>query len=81
MAFPASRSCNADLHRGMADGTYKFAAPNRGGVVEDTFTAYRKDMSGAWHGFNEIQPKMLPDGRSVPTIDYFDITPMDKENI
>jgi hypothetical protein len=81
MAYAPNRSCTADLHRGMVDGSYKFAAPNRGGVVESTFVPVRKDMSGVWHGYHEIPSKVLPDGRSVSTIDYFDVTPQDKENV
>lgn len=81
MAYAQHRSCNMDLHRGMTDGTYKFAAPDRGGVVEDTFRQYRADMSGVWHGFNEIGTKMLPDGRSMNVPYYFDVTPQDKENV
>ena len=81
MAFAAHRSWNRDLHAGMTDGTYKKFAMNRGGVVEDTSAPYRRDMSGAWHGFNETQNKVLPDGKVVMTPYYHDITPVDEENI
>lgn len=81
MAYPQFRSCNGDLKEGMTDGTYKKAAINRGGVVEDTYVPFRKDMSGVWHGMNEKQPKVLPDGRVISTGHYADVTPMDKENV
>jgi hypothetical protein len=81
MAYPQFRSCNADLKEGITDGVWKKAAPDRGGEVEGTFAPVRKDMSGVWHGFNEKQPKIDQFGRSVSTGHYFDVTPMDSENV
>jgi hypothetical protein len=75
MAYASLRSCNSDLHRGMADGTYKFARPDAGGVVEDTTAAVRRQMYGVWHGFRETPSKVLPDGKIVSTIDYQDVSP------
>ncbi len=45
--YKQQRSYTHGLHTGMTDGTYKKAAPNRGGEVEDTFAAVRRQMSGA----------------------------------
>lgn len=81
MAFPEKRSCVRSLHAGMTDGAYKKAAPNRGGDVEDTTFEYRRLMSGAWHGFNESQTKVLPDGQPARAPYFADVTPQDKENI
>ena len=81
MAYPKLRSCLASMYRGMVDGKYKFAAPNRGGVVENTYAPMRAEMSGAWHGFEETQPKVLPDGRIVSTVYSAPVAPMDRENI
>lgn len=81
MAYPQSRSCNQDLHAGMTDGAYKRAAPNRGGILEHTSCAVRQQMSGVWHGFNETQMKVLPDGRPDHPPYYHDIAPLDRENV
>jgi hypothetical protein len=79
--YASPRSCNRDLHAGMTDGTYKKAAPNRGGEVEPTFANARRQMSGAWHGFNEVPMKVLGDGRPDHPPYFMDIAPVDKENI
>lgn len=81
MAYPTHRSARRDLHAGMTDGTYKKAAPNRGGVVEPTFTHARRQMSGVWHGFNETPVKVLSDGIEDHPPYYFDVTPIDDENV
>ena len=65
----------------MIDGAYKQAAPNRGGVVEDTTFKVRRQMSGVWHGYNEIQEKVLPDGRTATTPYYTDVASNDMENV
>jgi len=65
----------------MTDGTYKRAAINRGGVVEDTTFPVRRLMSGVWHGFNETPVKVLPDGRTDHTPYYADVTSHDMENV
>lgn len=71
--YAQARNMNADLERGTVDGKYKFARPNAGGVVETTTAKFRKETCGIWHGFNEASTKVLPDGRSVTTIDYQDV--------
>lgn len=72
MAYPQFRSCNADLKEGMTDGGFKKA--NMNWCTEDMLTAQiRKQMAGVWHGFNETNPKITPDGRSVSTLHYYDI--------
>jgi hypothetical protein len=81
MSYATHRSCVRDLHAGMTDGSYKKYAMNRGGVLEDTTAAVRRLQSGAWHGFNEVQEKVLPDGRVMGVPYYHDITPQDEENI
>jgi hypothetical protein len=81
MAYPVHRSCVRDLHAGMTDGAYKKAAPNRGGVVEDTTFHVRRQMSGVWHGFNDIQMKVLPDGRTDHPPYYTDVRAQDMENV
>lgn len=81
MAYAPSRSCRQDLHAGMTDGTYKKWAPNRGGAVEDTTAAVRRQMSGVWHGFNDSPMKVLPDGRQDHPPYYLDISPIDRENV
>lgn len=81
MAYAPARSCNAALHEGMTDSSYKKYAPNRGGFPEPTSASVRRDMSGVWHGFSEKQPKALPDGTVHSTPNYVDVTPMDTENV
>lgn len=77
MAYAINQyGCNRNMHAGMTDGTYKKAAPNRGGVVEPTFAAVRREMCGIWHGFNEIQEKVLPDGRTDNPPYYFNVAPI-----
>lgn len=81
MSYAPARSANQDLHAGMTDGTYKKAAPNRGGNVELTFTHARQQMSGVWHGFNDVSMKVLGDGRVEHPPYHFDVTPIDDENV
>jgi hypothetical protein len=82
MAYAPVRSCNASLHEGMTDSSYKKFAQDRGGFVEGITAAVRSDMSGLWHGFNERQHKALPDGTvSVATPDFAHISPLDMENV
>jgi len=81
MAYPQLRSMNASLEAGITDGTWKKAAPNRGGVVEETTMEYRRRMSGVWHGFHESQDKVLPTRGVKQTSYYFDVTPYDEENV
>jgi len=81
MAYPQHRSCVRDLHAGMTDGAYKKAAPNRGGEVEDTTFHYRRIQSGVWHGYNEVTPKVLPDGKIVGVPYYTDVRAEDMENV
>lgn len=81
MSLPAQRSKVDNLHKGMSDGSYKEYAPNRGGFVEDSTVAVRRSMSGAWHGFNEIKTKPLPDGTSWTCKMFDSITPEDNENL
>lgn len=80
MAYAPARSCRDALMDGMTDGAWKRA--NMNWITSDDTTAQtRQFMSGAWHGFNEINPKITPDGRSVSTSCYYDIEPIDNENV
>ena len=81
MAYPQHRSCVQDLHAGMTDGAYKRAAPNRGGVVEDTTYSVRRQMAGIWHGFNDTDMKVLPDGRVDHPPYYANVASDDMENV
>lgn len=81
MAYAPFRSCVSALHAGMTDGAYKKYASNRGGWVEGVSIGYRVRMSGLWHGFNEIQEKMMPDGRLDRPPYYGNVTPEDDENV
>lgn len=75
MAYAPSRSWRSDLHEGMTDGTYKKYAMNRGGFVEPCTAPVRRQMAGVWHGFNEVQPKILADARYTDTPNYLSIRP------
>lgn len=89
MAYNVTRSCNEDLWAGMTDGAYKKGAPHRGGgycstqgEIEHTTCYFRQQMSGVWHGFHELEEKMLPDGRTVKTpYTMTMITAEDMENV
>lgn len=67
MAYPKTRSANAELHEGMTDGTYRKVVMDRGGVVESLTYEARKDLSDAWSGIHEKADKVLPDGRMCRT--------------
>ena len=62
MAFPQSRSMNADLNEGMTDGKYKKIVQNRGGQVDPATHAARADLNDQWFGFTEKPVKVAPDG-------------------
>lgn len=81
MAYAQARSCVKDLHAGMTDGAYKRYAINRGGEVEDTTANVRRQMSGAWHGFRDIDTWALPDGREMTAYTHVNVDPDDIENI
>lgn len=82
MAYPRSRSCNVSLHEGMTDGAHKKAIMNRGGFPEMITPMIRSHMAGVWHGFNEVVPKYMPDGRVMPRdSDDYAIAPQDRENV
>lgn len=70
MAENSSRSMNADLAAGMADGKYKRVRPNTGGVVEPTTAADRTNLSDTWFGVHEAREKVLGDGTTHVTPDY-----------
>lgn len=38
-------SMTANLHEGATDGRYRKVAPNRGGIVEQTFRANREGLN------------------------------------
>lgn len=75
MAYTAYRGYRADLFEGMTDGAYKKYAMNRGGIVEPCTAPARRQMAGVWHGFNEVQPKVLADGRYADTPNYLSVRP------
>jgi hypothetical protein len=77
--YAKPRSCNMELLEGMTDGTFKRANMNWCNASPET-VAVRKQMSGVWHGFNEISSKMTPDARTT-SAGYADVTPADKENV
>ncbi len=67
MAYPKSRSANAELNQGMIDGTYKQVARDRGGVIETTTYANRRDLADIFYGIHETPVKELPDGLPAHT--------------
>lgn len=73
--YAPARSYREELFEGATDGAYKKAVMNRGGFPEACFAPVRRRMAGVWHGFNEVQPKVLPDGRIVETQNYLSIRP------
>jgi len=83
MALPETRSCVAELRLGTTEGTYKSFAKDRGGsqVEDDHLLLVRKQMSGAWHGFNEAPTRITPTGDQFTSLTYRDVTPKDVENI
>lgn len=79
--YAPQRSCRYDLECGMGDGSFKKAAPNRGGQVEPTFARYRSQMSGVWHGYNELPVRVLGDGTVEHDKHNFPIRAQDMENV
>lgn len=77
MAYPHKRSCVGDLQCGMTDGAYKKYAMNRGGLVETTTAAVRRNMNVVWHGFADTDQMCLPDGSGYErTTKYVDVNPI-----
>jgi hypothetical protein len=70
MAYAPSRSCNAELAKGMTEGSYKQVVKDRGGFVEGTTWEHRKNLSVETYGIVELDLKTCPDGvTDVRTID------------
>lgn len=67
MAYAPRRSANDELNQGMIDGTYKQVAKDRGGVVEVSTYAARKDLFDVWYGIHEAPLKELPDALPART--------------
>jgi len=67
MAYPQSRSMNAELNEGATDGKYKKVIANRGGVVEPSTYKNRVDLDGHYYGIHEEPVKIRPDGKAVHT--------------
>jgi hypothetical protein len=70
MAYPPSRSCNAELAAGMTDGSFKKVVKDRGGFVEGTTWEHRRQLSVSTYGIVEAPVKTCPDGiADVRTLD------------
>ncbi|MGW3273898.1 hypothetical protein ACWDFH_20860, partial [Streptomyces kronopolitis] len=70
MSYATERSLTGDLHEGVTDGGYKKVVTNRGGVVEATTYAARRDLDDRWYGIHEALVKHSPEGRPVCTPNY-----------
>jgi hypothetical protein len=70
MAYPASRSMNAELSEGSTDGKYKKVVRDRGGVVEGGTLTERADLDDRYYGIHEKQVKVAPDGLLHATPDF-----------
>ncbi len=71
MAYAPHRSMNAELSEGMTDGKYKKVVQNRGGFVDPSAYADRRDLSDVWYGGIYEEPsKVRPDGEVVRTPNY-----------
>lgn len=81
MAYAQPRSCNMSLKEGYFDGGFKHYRPNTAGKIEDCTAGIRRQMSGVWHGFNELEVKYMPDGTPVKTPYFVSVTPQDDENV
>lgn len=69
MAYPISRSMNADLAEGATDGSYKKVVRDRG-QAEETTLRQRADLYDVWYGIHETPIKTLGDGRETLTPNY-----------
>jgi hypothetical protein len=69
MAYPESRSMNADLSEGATDGKYKKVRPDVNAVSDSTYVS-RKDLDDRYYGIHEKQVKVAPDGLLHATPDY-----------
>lgn len=70
MAYPRSRSMNAELNEGSTDGKYKKVVRDRGGDVSHVTQFSRDDLKDTYYGIHETAVKERPDGRSVGTPNY-----------
>jgi hypothetical protein len=84
MAYPKTRSLQAELAQGSIDGTYKQVNPDRGGVVESGTAETRRDLSPRLYGITEATSKELPTQdtsvRTSYTVDGFDIPKIDRRD-
>jgi hypothetical protein len=65
MAYAAPRSANSDLNAGSTDGKYRKINADRGGIVEDTTSNARRDLTDGWYGLHEAPVMVTPDNRHV----------------
>lgn len=70
MAYPNSRSMNAELSEGMTDGKYKKVRPDTSVIVNDGTYTERADLDDRYYGIHEKQVKVAPDGLLHATPDY-----------
>lgn len=66
MAYPRTRSCNAEFAEGSVDCTYKKAIQDRDGEVEMA-TWHARQALGRRYGIVEAPVKTLPDTAVIRT--------------
>lgn len=77
MAYPISRSMNADLNEGATDGKYKKVIRDRGGVVTSQLNE-RRDLHDLYYGIHETPVKTSPDGLVHTTPNYVPTKPVEQ---
>ncbi|NIY68012.1 hypothetical protein SMALB_6090 [Streptomyces malaysiensis] len=65
-----------EINEGITDGTYKKVVRDRGGLVEATTYAARRDLDDHWFGIHEAAVKQLPDGRPARTPNFVATPPV-----
>jgi hypothetical protein len=70
MSYAPNRQLAGELNEGLTDGTYKKVNTDRGGRVESTTYAVRRDLADLWYGVHETPVKERPDGVTVRTPGY-----------
>lgn len=73
MAYPPSRSMNAELNEGATDGKYNKIVRDRSAPASyfaDETTEQREGLNDVWYARHETPLKRRPDGKPVHTPNF-----------
>lgn len=81
MAYAPHRSAIDELNQGMTDGSYKQVNKDRGGSIDPSTAAARRNLHAVWYGINEAPVKELPDALPAHTPTYATPPPVRPEAV